>query len=218
MKRGFLLVLALIFVVTSCNMDNNVTQQEQATEDPGFFALRVGNTWTYEYYSHLGQGQPFSFNVFDTVEITGTSEMNENTYFIMETTTEGNGGSCGLCPDDGTTVLFVRDSIGYLVTNFGEILFSSESTEDYLQSENDWGDVYRVLLEEPENVIVEAGAFECLNNQRYAILPDGTMSNGTDDLFFSEGVGEIKRTYAGVSTGRLFYDRRLKSFEISTEN
>ena len=206
-------VLLLALLAVACNDDTTVTPPEEV-EDPGFFALKVGNIWEYQYADYDLMEIPELLDIFDRVEIVGTSVVDENRYFVIETTTQGNDDICPLCPVNGTVTRLVRDSLGYLIDSTGTILFSSENTEPYIENEFNGLIVYRELQQETQGVQVDAGVFECRNNLRYAIFPDGEMSNGRDDLLFSSGIGEIKRTWAGTNSGRIWLDRRLISFNI----
>ena len=82
-------------------------------------------------------------------------------------------------------------------------------------SDDDWGDVYGVLKESLQEIVVPAGTFNCFENELYAIFDDtGEMSLGRDRVYFSDEIGEVYREYSGVFTPDHTWEKRLIDFEI----
>ncbi|MAP55162.1 hypothetical protein [Altibacter sp.] len=197
---------------TSCK-DDDATDDQSGSEN--FYALKIGNTWTYNYFYRIGDSDDFeNLNVTEKVEITGTTTENTETYFVFTTTTTGDTTHCPLCPDEGVTNRKLRDSLGFLVDEIGAIYFSRESVSDYLISENEWGNVYGVLQPENFSIEVPAGQFSCLNNEVYAILDDGTSSQGRDEIYYSDGIGYIFRKSSTVNNPQHMWEKRLMSYEL----
>lgn len=212
----FCLSLASLFLFTSCNKDEeNQTPEEQQQAEESFFALKVGNSWTYNYYRRVVN--PDGLELLDVEEIVKVTEemiVNNETYYTIQKTTSGDG-SCGVCEENGVSTMQVRDSVGYLINIEGDILYSSESKTDYLIAEEDWGTIFGVLLPGMEDIEVDAGTFTAINNQWYAIDPsDGSEYFGRIDWHYADGVGEIKRTFVGVIAGQFIYEKRLASFDL----
>jgi len=217
MKRVFYVSFIFSLLFISCNNDDNSSQDEQEVEE-NFYALKIGNNWKYEYFRRIGQTDEFeTMDIIEEVLITETTIIDGETYFVYQSTTTGNDNNTLDIPENGVTTKNKRDSLGYLIA-LGQdhrILFSNENTEDYLLSDNLWGDVYGVLKEESENIEVTAGTFLCYQNEIYALLaPDGEISPGRDRVYFSDGIGEIFREYSGVGNPNYIWEKRLTEFEI----
>ena len=209
-----LLSLSLI----SCNSDDN---SNTATEDDsaGFYALSEGNQWTYQYYSRITMTDEFELVDCSTiVEITGTSQINNETYFTVETTTTGSDAGSIPCDKNPSGTIRVRDSLGFLIDSDGAILYSRENTAPYLISENTWGDIYGELLLTSETIEVPAGTFDCLKLERFAILNDGSMSIGRENEYWSDGIGEVYETYSLVSASDHRWEKRLVSYDLASTN
>ena len=115
---SILLLFSVLFI--SCNNDDGSPTEEQELSEPNFYALNVGNSWRYEYFQRIDRTDEFeSLNAFDDVTISGTSEINGNTYHNVETTTSGNDGASAFVPDNGTAITKLRDSLGYLIDENG---------------------------------------------------------------------------------------------------
>ena len=216
MSRFSVMIFTISILLISCNKDDTSPQGQQVVED-NFFALKVGNSWIYNFFKpNNSTGVLENVGVQVEVEVIGETTIMENRYYTIQTTTIGNDNfECTLCEENGVSTLQVRDSLGYLIDGSGNILFSSENTQDYLVASYGWGDVYKVLRENEVLVTVPAGQFSCLLNEKYAINPDGDLFDGRALQYFSEGGGEIKRTFVAVTSGRLFFEKQLMSFNIN---
>jgi len=215
MKRVFYVSFIFSLFFIACNNDDDSSGDEQEVVE-NFYALKVGNNWKYEYYRRVVQTEEFeTMDIIEEVLITETTIIDGETYFVFQSTTTGNDNDFLNIPENGVTTNNKRDSLGYLVDINHHILFSNENTEDYLISDNEWGDVYGVLKEETENIEVASGTFVCNQNEIYALLePNGEISPGRDRIYFSDGVGEIFREYSSVSNPDHRWEKRLIEFEI----
>jgi len=216
MKRVFYVSLFFSLFFIACNNDDDTSTEPEIVEN--FYALKIGNNWTYEYFQRIGQTDDFeTMGIIEEILITETTEIDGETYFVFQSTTTGNDNGTLDIPENGITTKNKRDSLGYLIAlnQDHRILFSNENTEDYLLSDNEWGDVYGVLLEGTEQVNVPAGTFLCNQNEIYALLaPDGEISPGRDRVYFSDEIGEIFRQYSGAGSALHRWEKRLTSFEI----
>ncbi|PHS68066.1 MAG: hypothetical protein COB12_02290 [Flavobacterium sp.] len=154
--------------------------------------------------------------IIEELLIIETTEIDGEAYFVFQSTTTGNENGFSIAPENGITTKNVRDSLGYLIAldHDHPILFSNENTDDYLIYNNTWGDVYGVLLGTEENITVEAGTFLCKQNEIYAIHETGDIFPGRDEIYFSDGIGEIYRQYSAVSTSQYRWEKRLIEYEI----
>jgi len=217
MKRVFYVSFIFSLFFIACNNDDDSSQDEQEVVE-NFYALKIGNNWKYEYFRRVGQSNDFeTMDIIEEVLITETTIIDGEIYFVFQSTTTGNDNDFLDIPENGITQVNVRDSLGYLIEqqNFFHILFSNENFEDYLLSDNEWGDVYGVLKEEIENIEVEAGVFLCSQNEIYALLaPDGEISPGRSRYYYSDRVGLVFKEYSSVSNPEHRWEKRLIEFEI----
>lgn len=214
------LVCCVFFI--SCSSDDNTSQEQQSEdpqpEEPNFYGLKVGNTWTYEYFKRIGNTEEFeTSNAFDEAKIVASSEIDGETFYTVETITTGNNNAPGCVPPNGAAITKVRDSLGYLINDSGQILFSYEDGHEYLATitTHEVFDLYGILISGIEDIEVAAGTFPCLRNEVYGKFEDGTTSPGRNFIFYSDGIGEIKQTYNYAQNPLNFAEKRLISYEIS---
>ncbi len=218
-------LLILLLICISCDNDENgnvlnldETQIEEEAQSVGFFNLAVGNQWTYEIFRRVAQDS----DEFETEDVTFTREVineeiidGEQVYTIEENAT----GNSPFGPPEGLSTYQVKDSLGFLVrSDIGVITYSSESTEDYLVFSEGFGDIFGRLLIESEVVTIEAGTFECVVNERFAVLNDGEIAPGRNNCLYAEGVGEVLTREAILSQSQHFAEVRLIDFNFPNQN
>ncbi|MCH2490593.1 MAG: hypothetical protein MK211_10640 [Flavobacteriales bacterium] len=211
MKKLLFLVLFTSLFFSSCSDDDS---NPDNTEEANFYALKVGNTWNYNFFRRIGQTAEFeNLGVNETVEIIGTENLDGSQYFTLQITTTGNDNNYAPCSENGVEQLKVRDSLGYLVSLEGEIHFSNEVAEPYSLSENEWGNVFGVLEQDSEEITVEAGTFMAVSNRIYAVDPnDGTEFPGKDQVYYAPNTGLVFRSYSTVNHPQHRWEKRLQSF------
>ena len=210
-----LLLLAFSFLFLSCNKDDGNTTSDNQGQDAGFFALQVGNSWVYNYFRVNSEtGELSNLGATETIEVIDEEAIGEEVVFTLKTTTVDIENNCGPCNTSPEYTLKVKDSLGYLVEVDGPILFSSINDEDYLVLSQEFGDIFRVLKPNEVLITVPAGQFVSKDNERYAIDPEGNRFDGQDNLYFAEGIGEIRQTISTVSTQRIIYEKQLMSYNV----
>lgn len=214
MYRFICLIVAFSFLLVSCNKDDGDNAPQEQEIDAGFFALQVGNEWVYNYFwVDNDTGELTNMGGIETVEITDEEVMDGETIFTMRTTTVDND-TCPVCNNDPVVVRKLKDSLGYLVEVDGSTLFSSLNTEDFLVYSEEFGDVYRVLKLNEVLITVPAGQFTTKDNERYALDPDGNRFDGQDNLYYADGIGEVRQTFSSVHNLRIVYERQLMSYTV----
>ncbi|MGO3182653.1 MAG: hypothetical protein ACTIJ9_07455 [Aequorivita sp.] len=207
------LVFSLLFI--SCNKDDDQPEEQEQTQS-NFYALKVGNSWKYQYFKRVDRTTAFEgIDAFDEVTITTTSEINGNMYYSFETVTSGDDSAVGV-PDNGTVITKLRDSLGYLINENGVKQFSyANPDQEYLIREMSSGyKVYGVLTENDSALEVPAGNFSCSINEWYARFTDGSKSPATDYYFYGKEIGQIKTTCSFVSDSMPRTEKRLLSYSI----
>lgn len=212
MYKVFFIFLSISFLFFSCKNDDSDPQIEEAN----FYALNIGNNWEYEYFRRIGQSDEFeSMGIIEDVLITETFVIEGENFFTFQSTTTGNDNLSQVAPENGVTTKKFRDSLGFLIDQNHSILYSSENLTDYLRSDELWGDIYGVLKDGTETVVVPAGEFNCTQNEIYVIVEStGNMAPGRDRYYFKDGVGEIYKEYSSVSNPQHNWEKRLIRFEI----
>jgi len=223
MKRIAQLLLLLLICV-SCDDDENgnvlnldETQVEEEAQNVDFFNLVVGNQWTYEIFRRVNQDS----DEFESEGITFTREVineeiidGEQIYTLEENAT----GDSIFGPPEGLSTYQVKDSLGFLVRLDTDVItYSSESTEDYLVFSEGFGDIFGRLLSDPEIVTVEAGTFDCLVNERFAVFSDGEIPQGRNNCLYAEGIGEVLTRESFVSQSQHFAEVRLIDFNFPNQ-
>lgn len=205
----FLFFISIVFLI-SCKEDDSSTP---ISEEENFYALKVGNKWKYEYYK-FDTNQVITDTVgIEEVEVISASQIEEVLFYDLKITTSNLGG-CPVCNENEEITIRVRDSLGFLIEDNGKILFSNESMDPILESENEWGDVFIQLQPSSQTVVTTLGDFVCKNNERYAINPDGEQFEGRDAILYAEEVGKIKETYSGTINNVLLFEKVLVEFTL----
>lgn len=213
MKRIYLLlcISALFF---SCSTESN--SENQVPEEENFYALTVGNSWEYKNYKYNPNTQLYSdTGVVDSVSIVGTEEIFGNTYFKFRRWTTGNEEQITFCNPNGEHFEYLREFEGNLVRSDGRVKFTNSDYSVRLLSEDNWGNIVEQLIEGETTLDVEAGSFNCINSERYAILqPSQEQSPGLDRFYYADGFGLIYDTSSWVSNEIPSIIRRLDSYNI----
>lgn len=216
MKRVFYVGVIISLVFIGCNNDDNSSSNEQEIAE-NFYALKIGNKWKYEYFDRIAQTDEFeSTGVIEEVEIVETTIVNGETFYVFQSTTTGNINNYPPCaPANGIIYLNKRDSLGYLIDNNHHILFSNENLNEYLISENLWGDIYGELKPEIETINMPLGSFECRKNEIFAVLSQNEeIAPGINNYFYAENIGEIFKTFSGVSNPLYMWEKRLIEYQV----
>lgn len=131
MKNYFSLA-CLVLCCISCSSDDNTAPEPEEN----FYALTVGNSWVYEHFRRE-RIQSNTFNdtgAIDSVKIVGTEIINENEFYKYRIRTSGNENNVVFCSPNGERFEYLRDSIGYLIDQYGKVKFSREDDQEFLLS------------------------------------------------------------------------------------
>lgn len=184
-------------------------------ENESFYALKVGNSWVYKSYKYNSETEKYDdTGVIDRVSIIGTEEINDNLYYNIKTITTGNEEGIVFCNPNGESFELLRESEGNLIKEDGTIIFTNNIFEERLILEDDWGSIFEILIEGETNITVEAGEFNSIHAEKYAILPDGNQSLGKDRTYYSDGIGLVSISFSLVTNPIPTIIRRLDSFEL----
>ena len=170
MKHYFLSIPILAMLIfLSCKKD------PVSPVTTGFFPMEVGNIWHYE--SH-----PNSFSHAEmTVEIVGTRVIDDNTYFIFETTYPGT--------DQSDERYFRLGENGKIFINWqGEEFLYIDFNRDIKDAWYSWEDYVGVLQEKEKTLEVPAGRF---TNTTQVFFDIGMIADEEFCETYANGVGKL---------------------------
>ena len=213
MKR-IILSLCISALLFSCSSDDD--NQILKTQADNFYALKEGNSWVYKYYRYNYVTQEYeNSGVVDSVSITATQMINQKEYYIFKTVTFGNGSNSPFYENpNGESYELLRDSIGYLVSDTGYIKYVNNDFNERILSINDWGTMYAQLKQETTTVNTEAGTFECLDMELYAVNHVYGPYPSRDYYNYADGIGLVFYTMSYASESQHISERRLDSYNI----
>lgn len=202
-KFSILLSVFCLILFTACSNDDDSTETQN--EEANYFALKVGNSWTYNVYLYnVGEMEYQDQGFLVTGQITTTEIIDGETYYKFESIIEGDG-TCDICLEVIGNKS-VRDSLGYLIDSNGVKRFTTETTNPYLVNNEHFGDIYGEYDPAIKVVDTPLGDFENLDyNKSYAIFKDGTISAGKEGMYYREGEGLQVRVLSFVSSPNPYY-------------
>ena len=211
MKQIFY-VCVFAFLLSSCSSSDSDNNQDP---ESNFYALTVGNEWTYKNYKYNQNTQNYdATGVVDVISIVNTEEINGNTYFKFRRFTTGNEEGITFCNPNGEHFELLRDSLGYLIRDDGSIKYANNDFTPRTINVQDFMTIYDQLIDTDREITVEAGTFESTYTQRYALMSDGEQTPGLDHYYYADGLGLIYDTTSLVTQDIPSIVRRLDSYSI----
>lgn len=210
--KKYLVIILTIIVGFSCSSEDNTTEQQNSN----FYALTVGNSWEYKYYlKDVSTNEFLPTPVTETVDITETIVIDNNTYFNFKHTVTGNDGSYVTLPDNSERNFKLRDSSGFLIDDIGLINYNNSNNDEYFVDHLDSDLSYYLALEDiNDDITTNAGSFICYDNHYYLKDSNGNLSNSLDHVYREDGKGEILRTLSLASQIEPFAHKRLEFYTL----
>ncbi|WP_152611447.1 hypothetical protein [Psychroserpens damuponensis] len=207
-----LITVCLVACLMSCSSDDAQTPE---TPTSNFYALTVGNSWVYKNYKYNQNSQAYEdTGVVDAISIMSSEAIDGNTYYKFKTLTTGNEAQITYCNPNGEHFEYLREDQGNLIFSDGTVKFTNNDYTVRTLDENDWGNIVEQLTANTTTLNVEAGTFNCINSERYVMLPDGEQAPGLDRFYYADGFGLIYDTSSFVSNDIPVVIRRLDSYNI----
>ena len=222
MKKQFILyyiVTAVLFSFNSCKTENEPIIETQEV----YLPMSVGNYWIYQHYIVDSLGYETPLNSFDSVVITNDTLINNKLYYEF-------GGR----HNNTHFHKFLRDSVGYFVTDNGNKCFSSFNFKDILYKQNDsleFNKMNRLIFtlkikmeSVPEIKTTAAGEFNTLNARGYlttyyydssARLVDTIIAS--QNTYYAKNVGIIVQEYHYYNDMREYkrkFEKRLIRYKL----
>ena len=231
MKNVFLIpCLILVFNLSSCKKDTAKEPEMEPelpvspTTFPNYSNLRVGNYWIYQRFEIDGSGNETPLALIDSCFIEKDTIINGNKYYKYVSPNFGMGASPYTIAANVSE--FYRDSLSYLITNYGRVEFSSADFTTIFQSSymvNPPSDTIcrleHKMADQNSNVTTPLGTFLTSNYKgTYYMYPSFTIPGQavrTRSTKYSEGVGKVTQEwyfFVGLSTK---WERRLIRYHLN---
>jgi hypothetical protein len=219
MRNVFVVVLMMVFVVTSCekkaeNLDDNTNNNQALTSE--YLPLSVGNYWVYQYFRIDENGVETEMEQQDSIRIVKDTTINGNTFYIKE----GNN----ILGGDWVRLEIVRDSAAHLIDETGKILFSESNFTDTISFEVEVANSDTLYTQSNKmetvggNVVYPAGTFANVLDNKGTVMvflniPENIENPRIRDKYFAPSIGEISNTYFYISSPSIML-RKLISYHI----
>ena len=202
------LISVLLLTFYSCKKDLPPVPEATKTEYPNYSQLKVGNYWVYERVKVDSNGNE-TFLEMDTCFIEKDTVIGEHTYFKYV-----RPGSYGELKNS-----YLRDSMSFIVNQYGSISFSSLVFGEYFYENYDLidYDIKTKMTDRNLEINVPAGtfvtsSFQTIFDFKPPIYPeDKVMYRNTR---YAKDVGIVFETVAIFSSTDIIIERRLSEYHI----
>lgn len=194
--------ISLLFL-TACKKENPEMNIPEQPQEPIYeFPTKEGSYWVYEWSIVDSNDVETSLNIVDSVFILGDTLINGNTYTVYRGKYFGSNYSN----------YYQRDSSGYIVNNFGHVVFKYVDFNTHIRSGSDdlW-DFYAHVLENETTITVPVGTFQSLVQELYIYSPTGTAINNCGDVNYSY------KTYMVSGIGQVYHETQTYYSDFQTQ-
>ncbi|MBL7936468.1 MAG: hypothetical protein JNM51_11750 [Bacteroidia bacterium] len=223
-----LTILSIVISFYSCKKDKKVEPVEElvntsGTTYPNYSNLKVGNYWIYQRFEidTLGNATPLA--IIDSCYIEKDTVIRGNTYYKYT----GPEFHSLMSPTAPSTVrsMFLRDSLSYLITSYGDILFSSQDFTTVFDSgyiitpPNDT--VCKFVLKMNDynmNIITPSGTYVTSNFQtsynfyhNYIIYGETRYKN----VRYAENIGMVTQDWGFFLANPNYWQRQLIRYQFN---
>jgi hypothetical protein len=216
MKTKIVVGIYLLVALMACNKEPN--EVKPVAKEPNYFPMTTGSYWIYNTYKidSLKNEELISEN--DTTAVIGDTILNGNPYKVFYGKLYGAGGQ--------KYFQFRRDSLGYIVDEYGTVVFSQSNFSDTLYSKvipnrpDTSYYMYSMMQSATDEIIVPAGVFDSVLNYNLIFIywTDPNKLTLTMDNLYSPNVGKILKQYAYSGEFQLkksYYEERLTAYYIT---
>jgi hypothetical protein len=202
----FLPILLLIVILSSCKKDDSGNQTP--TTYPDFGQLKPGNYWVYQQFRIDTLGNETALNVFDSCYVEKDTLINGNIYHKVFRPSIFPGNDIG----------YWRDSLHYIVTSSGKVVFSSQDFASvfdlhYITANTDT--IAKVITKmDDKNLMVSTpiGNFITSNYKvSYNMYPAWSFNGSKRNINvrYAENVGIVIETLPFYASDPNYTERRL---------
>lgn len=215
MRITLLWTLTLLTTVV-CSCKKKKTDSPSATVYENYAQLKVGNYWVYEQFEIDIAGHAVSKNIFDSCFVEKDTMIDSKSYFKV---VKPNPYSISQ-----TDILFLRDSLHYIVNSNGKIIFSSIDfstifdTNYILSSPGDTVcQIIKQMTERNQIVTTPAGSFVTSNAKEVFFMYPSWVSAGNPrnkDTRYAKDIGIVSETLPFFLSNPNYIERRLVRYHI----
>lgn len=213
--RNLLVVFVMLLFIGACTKDDD-GGSSIAPETPraDYMPLTVGNYWVYDHYKVDNLGNSQEWNSHDSLVVTGDSLIDGKKFSILK--------SYGNSPFSNNLV-FLRDSLGYLVHSSGKTEasgtnFSDTLAENYFVVMGDTLHRLCIMMSKPDQAVtVPAGTFEVIDRMGFLYYIQGESPVESPRIlhkYYAENVGVILQSYC-FSSQPFTLERRLVRYHVA---
>lgn len=216
-QTSLLLFILLASIIYSCKKDKVAEPLNNGTTTATFAnysKLEIGNYWIYERYTIDTAGTIASLGVYDSCFVEKDTLIHGDT-FLKVYRPNPYVSSYGY--------VFLRDSLHYIVNDFGSILFSSQDFSTEFNSSYIFGSgdtiAKTVTKMADKDVVINtpAGAFSTSSYQKaYYMYPSWSFAGNprTYNTRYAENIGIVNEILALYVSSPLNYERRLIRYHV----
>ena len=196
MKR-YIIITVSAFTLMGCKKEK-VETTSSLTEDKQSYKVpsKVGSYWIYNRYEIDSLGIETQMTNADSVFITGDTLINNHLF------TRFKGTNFGF-----PFTSYERDSLGYIVDQYGTIIYSYTDFNSTIGTGNNTTYQYRYQMEDltTTEITVPAGTFNTIEKQFFISRIDGnSISNCAGNIImhptnYASGIGKIKSTKSFIT-------------------
>lgn len=206
---------AISFSLVSCDDEDDPQSGNPPVVYDNYAQLKTGNYWIYQHFQvdSLGNGTPLQ--VFDSCYVEKDTAINGNTYYKV------------FRPDPFTTgedVFYWRDSLSYVVTPEGKLVFSSVDFttvfDSYYYTVNTIDTVARIttqMADANQSITVPAGTYNTVNCKTTFQMYPNWSSGGTyryRHARYAMNVGIVAETFSFFASNPIYTERRLVRYHL----
>lgn len=220
MKKLTVLSLSVtLFVLAACSKnDPDIPKDEN---DPpvydNYAQLKAGNYWVYEMYDVDSLENGTTLNLFDSCYVSGDTIINGHTYYQTKST---------LYPlvSYGQYGIWLRDSLHYLIDNYGMIYFSSEDFTTVFRSypmvidPDTIGVMSQRMVDKDAVTSTPAGTFTTSNFRTTYHMRPGYNEFGTMRHLhrkYAKDIGIVVETIPFFIADQRYKERRLVRYHVN---
>ena len=217
MRKLFLLGMITLLIASCENSPSNPGIDDPVLPpDAGYFPLTIGSSWVYQHLTIDPDGIEKLREETDSIVISKDTLIHDRLYYVFEGTNYPfNGGDWGI-------VDILRDSMGYIVNQHGDIKLAFENFTDTLHVKKEihqdqllYTLSFKMELEDFQ-IGVPAGSFQVINYKGTLIsaleneaVPNPRYLNN----YYASGVGNVLKTYYYLSSPNAI-EKRLVRYHI----
>jgi hypothetical protein len=213
MKRSVVYLILISICISACKKEDSTPQPQPSGPVPGNYTpLTIGSYWVYDWYQVDSSGNSTFMNKTDSMYISGDILIAGYTYAVLEKNFFG-----------GITInqKYLRDSLGYLVSDQGVILFSSTNFTDTLRTLTESFYFSFWKMDEVGLVItVPSGTWPTFNYKQTVIQTNGTFACGSnigyENSYYANNIGLVCETifFFGSNICQ-YFEKKLVRYHIN---